>query len=138
MKRMTPEQVETAKFRAAVAAASLQGDPDRAEDFEDMTVEEYAELRGIEIVNGNPAPAVLALVNPNYSRKGANKKMATQKDRIARLESELEEANARIEELEDERADALNAFSSAFGVEIIDDGDDFEDEESDGGNGEED
>jgi len=34
MKRMTPAQLELAKFRAAVAATSLQGDPDRAEEFE--------------------------------------------------------------------------------------------------------
>jgi hypothetical protein len=118
MKRMTPEQVETAKFRAAIAAASLQGDPDRAEEFQDMTIEEYAASRGIEIIE-NPAPSILALVNPIHKPQKGRINMAreTQAEKIQRLQAELDEANERIEEMETERLDALEAL----GVEIIDD-----------------
>jgi hypothetical protein len=137
MKSMTPAQLELAKFRAAVAAASLQGDPDRAEEFQDMSIEEYAAERGIEIIDQNPAPAILALVNPNQKPKKGIKPMPreSQAGKIRRLQGELDEANERIEELESERLDALEAL----GVEIIDDDDDDESEEDDdSGNGEED
>jgi hypothetical protein len=115
MKQMTPEQLETAKFRAAVAAASLQGDPDRAEEFESMPIEDYAAERGIQIINPNP-------------KKGDKRMAGKTRDQ---LQQELDEALDRIDELESEREDALQAFSSAFGVEIFDDGDESESDATD-------
>lgn len=107
MKTRTYKQVESAKRRAELAAANLTDDESRADDFADMTVEEYAELRGITIQN---------------PKKGEFK-MAS---RIAQLESELAEANARISELESERTDVLDAL----GLEIVDEDEDLDDEES--------
>ena len=107
MKTKSYKQVESAKRRAELAAANLRDDESRADDFADMSVEDYAELRGITIQN---------------PKKGGFK-MAS---RIAALESELAEANARIEELESERADVLDAL----GLEIVDsDEDDLDSEE---------
>jgi hypothetical protein len=93
----------------------------------------------IEVTRENPAPPILALVNPNRKTKKGKKHMAreTQAEKIARLESELDEATSRIEELEDERQGALSALSSAYGVEVLDD-EDLDDEDFDEGNGEED
>jgi hypothetical protein len=120
---MTLQQIETAKARAAVAALNLQGDDERAEEFESMTPEEYAEQRGIEIINQNP------------KKKGANHMpRKSQADRIADLEAENAELREKVEDYEAERLDALEAL----GVEIIDEDEDLEDEESDEGNGDED
>ena len=87
MKRMTPQQVETAKARAAAAAASLRDDPDRADEFDQMSIEEYAAERGIEIVE-----------NP---KKEENHNMAKTNEQ---WQQELDEAHERIDELEAERA----------------------------------
>lgn len=106
MKTRTYKQVEAAKRRAEQAAEKLMGDDSRASEFADMSVDEYAELRGISIQN---------------PKKGGTQ-MAS---RIQELESQLEEANTRIEELETERADVLDAL----GVEIVGDDDDDNDTE---------
>lgn len=108
MKTRTYKQVEAAKRRAELAATNLGGDESRADEFADMSVEEYAELRGITIQNP----------------KQGGRNMAS---RIKELEEQLAEAQARIEELEEERADVLDAL----GLEIVDDdeGEDFEEEE---------
>ena len=84
-------------------------DESRADEFADMTVEEYAEQRGITI--------------QNPQKGGTN--MAS---KIAQLESELADARARIEELESERADVLDAL----GLEIVDEDEDedLDEEES--------
>ena len=101
-------QVESAKRRAELAAVNLRGDEDRADEFSDMTVEDYAELRGITIQNP----------------KKEGFKMAS---RIAELEAELEAANARIEELENERTDVLDAL----GIELVDEDEDSDTEDDD-------
>lgn len=102
MKTRTYKQVEAAKRRAELAAANLQNDESRADDYADMSVEEYAALRGITVQN------------PNLG----DKKMAKS------LKQQLDEANARVEELESEREDILDAL----GIEIVDEESDDEDE----------
>jgi hypothetical protein len=100
VKTRTYKQVEAAKRRAELAAANLIGDESRADEFADMSVEEYARIRGITIQN---------------PKKGALKMPS----RIKQLEEELEAANSRIEELEAEREDILDVL----GVEIVDEED---------------
>jgi hypothetical protein len=101
MKTRSYKQVEAAKRRAELAAANLMDDENRADEFAEMSVEDYADLRGISIHN---------------PKKGGFK-MAS---RIAELEAELEAANARIEELENEKNDVLDVL----GIEIVEDDDD--------------
>lgn len=101
MKTRSYKQVEAAKRRAELAAINLMDDESRADEFADMSVEDYADLRGISIQN---------------PQKGGFK-MAS---RIAELEAELEAANARIEELENEKNDVLDVL----GIEIVEDDDD--------------
>jgi hypothetical protein len=110
MKQMTRAQLETTKARAASAARNLRGDEDRAEEFEFMSVEDYAAERGITITNP-------------FLYKG-ERNMAS---RIKQLEEELSDANRRIEKLENERLDALEAL----GVEIVDEDEDGDDETED-------
>jgi hypothetical protein len=71
---------------------------------------------------------VTRTTNPKRKKGATKMPRETNAEKIARLE-------ARVQELEDERLDALEAL----GVEIIDDEDEGdEDEESDEGNGDED
>ena len=110
MKERTYKQIETAKKRAEVAALNLMDDESRSDEFADMSVEEYAELRGITIKN------------PTTEERN----MATSfTDQIKSLKEELRESNDRVEELEAEREDILDAL----GLEIIEEADDEEDDD---------
>ena len=110
MKERTYKQIETAKKRAEVAALNLMDDESRSDEFADMSVEEYAELRGITIKN------------PTTEERN----MATSfTDQIKSLKEELRESNDRVEELEAEREDILDAL----GLEIIEEEDDDGEEE---------
>lgn len=130
MKQKTPAQLELAKSRAAIAAATLQGDADRAEEFDRMSIEDYAAERGIEIVE-NPAPEVLALVNPN--QKGDRRVMPRENptEKIQRLEAELSEAYDLIDEMKAERQDAISTLAETYNVEIYDPEEDEEFEPED-------
>ncbi len=110
MKTRTYQQVEAAKRKAELAAENLMEDDDLADEFAEMSVEQYAERKGILIQN------------PKQERK---KNMATKRE-IA-LQEELEEAQARIEELEEERAGILQVM----GLEEVDDDEAESDEEED-------
>lgn len=127
MKTRTYKQVETAKQRAAAFTANVLGEDDRAEEFEDMSVDEYADLKGITIQNPGKGkrsmPERATYITIRNSTKGGN----TMASRIAQLEQELKEANERISELEEEREDVL----SALGVEIVDDDSDLDETDED-------
>ena len=108
-KKRTYAQVEAAQRRAISAAENLTQDDDLADEIESLSVEEYAERKGFEIVE-----------NPHKKGGGIM-------SRIQQLEAELEDANNRIAELEEEREDVL----SVLGMEVVveeDDEDDDEDE----------
>ncbi len=106
MKTRTYAQVETAKRRAEAFEANVLSDDERADDFADMSVEDYADLRNISIQNPSQRrPTIMAKSN-------------------AQLARELREANKRIEELEQEKADVLDVL----GIEVVDD-DDEDDED---------
>ena len=49
MKRLTGEQVEARKEKAARFSDNVLGDPDRADEIQDDSLESYAERNGIEI-----------------------------------------------------------------------------------------
>ena len=107
-KKRTYAQVEAAQRRAISAAENLTQDDDLADEIESLSVEEYAERKGFEIVE-----------NPHKKGGGIM-------SRIQQLESELENANNRITELEEEREDVL----SALGMEVVEE-DDEDDEDDD-------
>lgn len=52
-KRMTLQQLERAKKRSAAALENLRDDPDGAEHVEDMSLEEFAEEKGITILENS-------------------------------------------------------------------------------------
>lgn len=114
----TYKQVETAKKRAELAAANLRDDEDRADDFADMSVEEYADLRGITIKNP-------IMEGDNMAKISLSEQVKTLKTELAEANEQLAEAHERIEELEDERADVIDAL----GLEVEEEEDEDEEEE---------
>ena len=50
-KQFTADQVQAKKDKAVQFLRDVVGDDDRADEFEDMSLDEYAEDKGIEIVN---------------------------------------------------------------------------------------
>jgi hypothetical protein len=51
VKQLTAEQVQAKKDKAVQFLRDVVGDNDRADDFEDMDLEEYADRKHIQIVN---------------------------------------------------------------------------------------
>ena len=124
-KSVTREQAER-KRQQAVTLMERIGDTDRADEFGDMSVEEYAEHRGLDLVN-----------NPN--RKERNQSMATK----AELQEQLDTAAALLNEAytpEASREDIAAAVGQALDIlngddsdEDDEDPDDEEDEDDDAG-----
>ena len=89
MKTLKRKQLESRKAQAVRFTRDVLGDPDRADEIEDESLEGYAERRHIQIVNP----------------KGA-KKMAVQTrreliERIKELEDENESLQDRLQEISD-------------------------------------
>lgn len=124
-KEKTLKQAETALRRAIQFEYNL-GNDDKAEEFESMTPQQYAEHRGFTIVN--PISKKRRKIMPN--RKPAPLKVDLM-DENEELRAALEEANQRIEELEDEREGALSALSSVYGLEIEEEEEEPEEDELD-------
>ncbi|MEO8027572.1 MAG: hypothetical protein ABI823_13915 [Bryobacteraceae bacterium] len=107
MKLLTLSEAES-KRRKAVEFLHRIGDDDRAEEFEAMSPEEYAEHKGVEIV-----------ANPQRSQRMARGKT------VAQLTAELDEANDQIDELQGKLDDIVGIVADD------DDEADEEDEEDD-------
>jgi hypothetical protein len=124
------QEAETG-WNRAIQFKLNQGDDEGAQEIADMGLDVWLESTGRRIEN------------PTNRKEQTNMPRETQAEKIARLEAELDEANSRIEELEDERQDALSSVAASYGVEIFDPGDETEydeegeidEEESDEGNG---
>ena len=117
MKERTYKQIETAKKRAEIAALNLMDDASRSDDFADLSVEEYAELRGITIKNPTTEERNMAT--------SFTDQIKSLKEELREKNEELREATERVEELEAEREDVYDAL----GIEVVED----EDEEDDDG-----
>jgi hypothetical protein len=108
MKR-TWKQTETAKRRAENFVRNVQGDADRADEIASESVEDYAERKRIQIEN------------PSQQLTIRRVKIMVTTATKAELEQELEDAYARIEELESH---------IAAGVELLPDDEDDEDDDT--------
>jgi hypothetical protein len=122
-KPLTRDQAERKKQQAAAFMERI-GEPDRASEFDDMSVEEYAEHRGFELV-------------ANPSRKARKREMATGSkaelsDAIDQAVDVLNDAYAP-EATREELATAVGqALDILNGDEADDDaGDDLDDDEDD-------
>ncbi len=126
---MTLDQVETARRRAVTMFENF-GDSDGAAEFDNMTADQYAESKGIEVINSNPQRK-----RSTGEMEGLNKKERGQLLTYigVRVEDALE-ANSRVEmrstleEISDlTAADASLIFNQDGTVELEDHTDDEDD-----------
>lgn len=85
-KALTREQLQGRKEKAVRFVRDVLGDPDRAQEIEDESLEDYAERRKIKLLNPRGEP------------------MATKQellDRIKELEDETEELQSQLDEVAD-------------------------------------
>ena len=108
-KTLTPEHLQSRKDKAVRFTRDVLDDPDRAEEIEDESLEDYAERRGIQITN---------------SGKRRNAIMAQGKTK-ADLEAEISDLQDENQELQDQ----LDAIADIVGGE---DGDGDEDDNDTG------
>jgi hypothetical protein len=97
-KRMTFDQIESAR-RRAVAMFSNFGDSEGAAQFDDMTTEQYAEHKGIEVIQSNP----------RQSTRRSTKEMAKSKVTVE-LEDTVSDIFDLVQESGSTRADMQSAL----------------------------
>jgi hypothetical protein len=112
-RRMPLDAIERKQAKAVQFLRDVADDPDKAEEFESMSPEEYAEHKGIEIAESNPAFVILRL---GRSRIVTKEEL---QDRITELEEENEDLQSRLDSISDI-------------VQPVDDADDECGEEMDG------
>ena len=114
-RRMTLEQVEKMQPHSAAATRNLLHDDDLADEIEEMTPEEFADWRGIEIIENPP---------PKGKQKGALT-MAT----IRELRAKLREKDEIISDLESENDEMRDTLAEIRGLASEDDDDDSDEPE---------
>ena len=119
MKALTREQLQSRKEQAVRFTRDVLGEPDRAEEIEDESLDDYAERRKIQITN------------PSIRRTAI---MAQGKTK-AELESEIADLQEENQELQDQLDAVADIVSPDDGDEDDDDddesGDDDQDDEED-------
>ena len=97
-KTKTLDQVQAMQEKAVRFLHDVVDDPDRADEFEAMSPEEYAEHKGVEIENPSPARGKenktrrLQMDRPTYREL---------KDRIEELEEENQALNDKLDSISD-------------------------------------
>ena len=125
-KQVTREQAERKKKQAAAFMERI-GEDDRADEFDDMSVEEYAEHRGLELAS-----------NPN--RKARKRTMPTKSELQEQVDSAVailneaytpESTREELAAAVGEALDILNGEDEDSADEDDDDSTDDEDDEDD-------
>ena len=119
-KQVTREQAERKKAQAASLMERI-GEEDRADEFDSMSVEDYAEHRGLELVS-NPRRKVRKTVMATKAE------LQEQLDSIADVLNEAYTPESTREELASAVGDALDIIN---GEEEEDDDSDTDDEDDD-------
>jgi hypothetical protein len=92
---MTRDEVERMQAKAVRFLRDVADDPDKADEFEDMSTDEYAEHKAVNIVEGNPALVTLQLGRrPDVTKQ-------EMEDRITELEEENEDLQSRLDSIVD-------------------------------------
>jgi hypothetical protein len=89
MKALTRKQLESRKAKAVRFTHDVLGDPDRADEIEDESLEEYAERRHVQVVN------------PKGVRKMPVQTRRELIERVKELEEENENLQDRLTEISD-------------------------------------
>jgi hypothetical protein len=126
-KRMPLDAIERKQAKAVQFLRDVPDDPDKADEFEAMSPEEYAEHKGIEIAENNPAYVTLQLGRrPDVTRQ-------EMEERITELEEENEDLQSRLDSIGDIVQPADDADDECGeemdGNEMEGDGSDFGDDD---------
>jgi peptidoglycan hydrolase CwlO-like protein len=122
-KRMPLDAIERKQAKAVQFLRDVADDPDKADEFESMSPEEYAEHKGIEIAESNPAYVTLQMGRrPDVTKQDME-------DRITELEEENEDLQSRLDSISD-IVQPVEEADDECGEEV--DGEDMDDESMDG------
>jgi predicted RNase H-like nuclease (RuvC/YqgF family) len=94
VKRLTREQVEGRKEKAARFTEVVLGDSDRADDIRDESIEDYAERRRFEITNPTRRCKM-----PSGSRDPQREQIKDLKEQIRDLEEENESLQDQLDSI---------------------------------------
>ena len=89
------DQLERIQAKAVRFLRDVVGDPDKADEIEDLTPEEYAERKGVEMVEENPRHVYGSGVRREVTTK------SQLEERIAELEEENEDLQSRLDSIVD-------------------------------------
>jgi hypothetical protein len=92
-KTKTLDQVERMQAKAIRFLRDVVGDPDKADEIEDLSPEEYAERKGAEIVEENPRHSY------GLGRRREVMTKSQLEERIAELEEENEDLQSRLDSI---------------------------------------
>ena len=113
MKQLTRDQIQARKEQAARFTETVQGDPDRAQEIRDESLEDYAQRRRFEIANPRTRRVTMA-------RK---KTVEDYRDEVAELKDQVSDLEDENESLQDQ----LDAVA-----DIVSPAEDEEEEEEEG------
>jgi predicted RNase H-like nuclease (RuvC/YqgF family) len=99
VKRLSREQVEGRKEKAARFAETVLGDSERAQEIRDESVEDYASRRKFEITN--PTRRAIMPRNPRKTVEDYRAEVADLKDEISDLEQENESLQGQLDQVAD-------------------------------------
>lgn len=109
MKALTREQLEDRKAKAVRFLENVLGDPDRAAEVEDESLEDYAARRRIQLVNLNRSSRTMATKRELEERiselEDENQELSDQLDSIADIVAPDEEPEEEEEEYNDEQGE---------------------------------
>ena len=97
VKTKSLDQIEKMQAKAVRFLRDVADDPDRADEFEAMSPEEYAEHRGIEIVS-NPSQITIRIRRRTAVAKPTR---ADLEDRVEELEEENQALNDKLDSILD-------------------------------------
>jgi hypothetical protein len=121
---MPLDAIERKQAKAVQFLRDVADDPDKADEFESMSPEEYAEHKGIEIAERNPAYVTLQMGRrPDVTKQ-------EMEDRIAELEEENEDLQSRLDSICD-IVQPVDGTDDECGDDV--DGDDLDGDGSDFG-----
>jgi ABC-type phosphate transport system auxiliary subunit len=114
VKTYTADQVERKQAKAVQFLRDVVGDDDKADEFEDMDLDEYAEHKGIEIVNSEKrSPKTMA----------GNGNGRTKQDLLDEID-DLQQENQSLQDQLDAISDIVNPPEEDEDEDDGDDGDD--------------
>jgi len=99
MKKLTREQIRGRKEKAARFTETVVGDPERAQEIRDESIESYAERRKFEISNPNRSSGHMARTRKTIEDYKAE--VDDLKDQVSELEEENESLAGQLDEIQE-------------------------------------